>query len=172
MQYAVIETALGAMGLGWTERGVARLALPGAKLADRLSRWGRRAEPSGPLLLLIDRVVRYAEGEPVEFSDFELDLAVAPDFHRAAYNDIRRLRWGETTTYGDIARRMGDVQYSRAVGQAMGANPIPLIIPCHRVLGADGKTGGFSAPGGVAAKMRMLALERATTPAGQFSFGF
>lgn len=172
MHYAIIETGLGQIGIGWTERGVARLALPSNRLADQLSRWGRRADPPEPILPLVERVTRYGAGDPVDFGGFELDLGSVPDFHRAAYMDIRRLKWGQTTTYGDIARRLGDVQLARAVGQAMGANPIPLIIPCHRVLGADGKTGGFSSPGGVATKMKMLAIEQAATPQGQFSFGF
>jgi methylated-DNA-[protein]-cysteine S-methyltransferase len=172
MYYAAIETELGAMGLGWTEHGLARLALPGGNLADKLSRWGHRGEPPTSLRTLIDAIIRYATGEPVEFDAFELDLGVVPDLHRQAYEDIRKLRWGQTTTYGDIARRLGDLQLSRAVGQAMGANPIPLVIPCHRVLGADGKTGGFSGPGGVSSKMRMLALEQAASPQGQLAFGF
>lgn len=172
MKYAAIDTELGAMGLGWTERGLARLALPGPRLADVLSRWGHRGEPPAMLDPLIERVRRYAQGEHVEFDDFELDLAVVPEFHRAAYDDIRRLKWGQTTTYGAIARRLGDLSLSRAVGQAMSANPIPLVIPCHRVLAADGRAGGFSAPGGVSFKMQMLALEQAAAPGGQLAFGF
>lgn len=172
MNYAAIDTALGAMGLGWTERGLARLALPGRNLADKLSRWGHRGEPPPSLHPLIERIRRYAKGEHVEFEDFELDLSVVPDFHRAAYNDIRTLKWGQTTTYGAIARRLGDVSLARAVGQAMAANPIPLVVPCHRVLAAAGKAGGFSAPGGVAFKMQMLALEQAAAPGGQLAFGF
>ena len=172
MNYAAIDTALGEMGLGWTERGLARLALPGGNLADKLSRWGHRGEPPTMLATLINAILRYAEGEAVEFDMFELDLGSVPDFHRAAYDDIRKLKWGQTTTYGAIARRLGDLALSRAVGQAMGANPIPLVIPCHRVLGADGKAGGFSGPGGVSSKMRMLALEQAAAPGGQLAFGF
>lgn len=172
MHYAAIETEFGAMGLGWTERGLARLALPGGNLADRLSRWGHRGEPPDMLAPLIEAIRRYARGEAVTFDAFELDLGVVPAFHRACYDDIRTLKWGQTTTYGAIARRLGDVGLSRAVGQAMGANPIPLVIPCHRVLGADGKTGGFSAPGGVVSKMRMLALEQAAAPNGQLGFAF
>ena len=99
-------------------------------------------------------------------------LGNVPKFNRRCYDDIRALGWGETTTYGAIARRLGDVALSRAVGAAMGANPIPLIVPCHRVLASDGRSGGFSAPGGVEAKLRMLALEHATSPTGQFSLGF
>ena len=101
-----------------------------------------------------------------------LDLDGQTEFNRRVYGDILKLRWGETTTYGEIARRLGDVALSRAVGAALGANPIPLIVPCHRVLGSNGKAGGFSAPGGAGAKMKMLAMEKAASPEGQFSFGF
>jgi methylated-DNA-[protein]-cysteine S-methyltransferase len=172
MDHAVIETDLGAMGIGWTERGVARVSLPGGNLADRLSRWGYRETPPPKVAEAVELIIRYASGEPVEFDTIELDFGVVPEFHRAAYNDIRNLKWGQTTTYGAIARRLGDGNLSRAVGQAMGANPMPLIVPCHRVLGADGKTGGFSGPGGVSTKMRMLELEQAAAPGGQLAFGF
>jgi len=101
-----------------------------------------------------------------------LDLEGIPDFNRQAYAELLKIGYGETTTYGAIARTLGDVTLARAVGQAMGANPIPLIIPCHRVLGADSKPVGFSSPGGVAAKMQMLALEHAASPTGQYAFGF
>jgi methylated-DNA-[protein]-cysteine S-methyltransferase len=172
MQYAIIETELGDMGLGWTERGLARLALPGANLANLLSRWGHPGVPPEALMPVIDRIFFYARGEQIEFDDLELDFGVVPEFNRRCYDDIRKLKWGQTTTYGAIARRLGDGNMARAVGQAMGANPIPLIVPCHRVLGADGKAGGFSGPGGVPAKMRMLALEQAASPQGQLAFGF
>lgn len=172
MHYATLETALGLFGLGWTERGLARVALPGGNLDDRLSRWGHRREPPHWLFPLIERIVAYADGEPVEFGDFELDLGVCPEFHRRCYEDIRQLKWGQTTTYGAIARRLGDGNLSRAVGQAMGANPIPLVIPCHRVLGADGRAGGFSGGSGVPTKMHMLSLEQAASPQGQLAFGF
>lgn len=172
MRHAIIETGLGQLGIGWTDRGLARLALPSSRLGDQLSRWGRRDVPLASIQPIVERLMRYGSGEPVAFDEFELDLSAVPDFHRAVYAEIRRVKWGQTTTYGDVARRLGDVRLARAVGQAMGANPIPLIIPCHRVLGAGGKTGGFSSPGGVATKMKMLAIEQAATPQGQYSFGF
>ena len=172
MHHAYLETALGDIGLGWTDRGLARLALPGANLPNLLSRWGHPAEPPAMLHPLIERILAYARGDQVEFDDIELDMGIVPEFHRLCYADIRLLKWGQTTTYGAIARRLGDGNQSRAVGQAMGANPIPLIVPCHRVLGADGKAGGFSGPGGVPFKMRMLEIEQAASPQGQLAFGF
>src|SRR5690606_27395017 len=122
----------------------------------------------------INRIEDYAEGEAVDFSEVPLDLHGVPAFNRRAYDLLVRIGWGATTTYGALARELGDVTLSRAVGAAMGANPIPLIIPCHRVLASDGKPGGFSAPGGAESKLRMLELEGVSvgTPAGQMTFGF
>lgn len=176
MRYALVETDIGIFGIAWTDEGLARVALPGWDRA-RTELWISRdpAEPGFPdgrIASLPDRIRRYAQGEREDFSDVALDLSGIPDFNRQAYAELLKIGYGETTTYGAIARILGDVALSRAVGQAMGANPIPLVIPCHRVLGADGKTGGFSSPGGVTAKMRMLALEHAASPTGQYAFGF
>ena len=175
MYFCLVDSALGTFGLGWTGAGVSRVSLPGPTAADA-ERWMEKLgfapeEPHGAIADVEERIVAYADGERDAFQDITLDLGGVPEFKRRCYEEIRKLGWGETTTYGAIARRLGDVALSRAVGAAMGANPIPLIIPCHRVLAADGKTGGFSAPGGVSAKMRMLALERAATPEGQYSLG-
>lgn len=175
MHYGLVDTALGTMGLGWTESGIARLGLPAARrgaVGAWMARHGSEAPVPETYRPLVDAIITYAQGGAVDFSDVPLDLAGIPPFHLRVYADIRRLAWGTVTTYGDIARRMGDVALARAVGQALGANPVPLIIPCHRVLAAAGRTGGFSAPGGAGAKMRMLTLERAPDPRGQFSFGF
>ncbi len=172
MKYALIETAIGVMGMGWTDVGVARFALPSADADSTRRRMARDGEPAEPDAALSARIIAYAEGEHVEFDDVPLDLAGLPDFAVAVYRDILGLRWGDTTTYGEIARRLGDVQLSRAVGQALGANPIQLIVPCHRVLAAGGKYGGFSAPGGVDSKLRMLRLEGAAVDPPQMAFGF
>jgi methylated-DNA-[protein]-cysteine S-methyltransferase len=176
VRYCLIDTAIGTFGLGWTEQGIARAALPDVKpgaVAQRMAGLGTQSSvPGGTISDLVAAIQAYGRGERIAFTSVPLDLAGEPDFHRQVYDDILQLAWGETTTYGDIARRLGDVQLSRAVGVALGRNPIPLIVPCHRVLGSNGKAGGFSAPGGVSSKMKMLALERAATPEGQFSFGF
>jgi len=170
MQYALIDTDLGTMGLGWTARGVNRFALPGT---DRAAAEGLFAGVAAgtPDAALVARVRAYAQGERVEFADVPLDLAGVSPFNCAVYRETLTLAWGETATYGDIARRLGDVTLARAVGRALGENPIPLLIPCHRVMGANGRPTGFSAPGGVTAKLRMLALEKAA-PGGQYGFGF
>lgn len=176
MRYALIDTTIGTFGIAWTDAGIARVALPGPDRA-RTELWISRdpAEPGfpdGPVATIADRIRHYADGAREDFADVALDLGEVPDLYRRAYAELRRVGYGETTTYGAIARALGDPTLARAIGQAMGANPVPLIIPCHRVLGADGRTGGFSSPGGVTAKMRMLALEHAASPTGQYAFGF
>jgi len=174
MQYRVFDTALGPMAVGWTDIGISRVFLPGdaaSQMHERRGAAGGIEAPAGQPEL-VSRIVAYAEGARDDFADVLLDLDGVPTANRRIYEHIRSLGWGETTTYGAIARWLGDVALSRAVGAAMGANPIPLIVPCHRVLAADGRTGGFSSPRGVRAKMEMLALEKAASPTGQFSFGF
>jgi methylated-DNA-[protein]-cysteine S-methyltransferase len=174
MRFRVFNTALGQMAIGWTEAGICRALLPGdaedGMRARLVSRDGFE-DPTGQDEL-VRRIAAYAEGATDAFQDVALDLSSVTALNKRIYDHIRELGWGETTTYGAIARWLGDVAMSRTVGTAMGQNPIPLIVPCHRVLAADGRTGGFSAPGGVRAKLQMLALERAAGPTGQFSFGF
>ena len=178
METMVFDTALGVFGIGWTDAGVARLQLPGmdrAALLQRINRGGAQAgEPTRMVESVINRIEDYAEGGSADFSDVALDLAGVPEFNRRAYDLLLTIGWGQTTTYGALARQLGDVTLSRAVGSAMGANPIPLIIPCHRVLASNGRPGGFSAPGGAESKLRMLALEGVAVgvPAGQMTFGF
>ncbi|WEK05636.1 MAG: methylated-DNA--[protein]-cysteine S-methyltransferase [Candidatus Devosia phytovorans] len=178
METAIFNTALGEFGIGWTDAGIARLQLPGMErdaLLERINRDGAQGGwPTRAVEAMINRIEDYAEGAEADFADVALDLTGVSEFHRRAYDLLVQIGWGETTTYGAMARQLGDVGLSRAVGAAMGANPVPLIIPCHRVLASDGKPGGFSAPGGAESKMRMLALEgvRIGTPAGQMTFGF
>jgi methylated-DNA-[protein]-cysteine S-methyltransferase len=178
METVTFDTALGLFGLGWTERGLARVLLPDTTqkaTIERLQRDGARpGTPTRMVMSVMDRIEDYAEGRMVDFSSVPLDLAGIPDFHRRAYGKLLLVPWGRTMTYGELARELGDVTLSRAVGQAMGANPMPLVIPCHRVLASNGKAGGFSAPGGTATKSKMLALEGVSigAPAGQMSFGF
>jgi len=121
-------------------------------------------------------VARYFEGEKTDFSDVKLDLSEQDAFFKQIYAAARQVGWGQTTTYGSLAKKVGaGPEAARDVGQAMAKNPVALIIPCHRVLAAGGKVGGFSAPGGAVAKIRMLELEGVhVAPARpiQRSFGF
>ena len=132
--------------------------------------------PTPEVAEAVAAVRRYFEGDETDFSDFKLDLGEQDPFFRQIYAAARRVRWGHTTTYGALAKELGaGPEAARDVGQAMAKNPVALIIPCHRVLTAGGKVGGFSAPGGSAAKIRMLVLEgvrlESALPA-QLSFAF
>jgi methylated-DNA-[protein]-cysteine S-methyltransferase len=144
-------------------------------LQERINRGDARSgKPTRAIEVVIHQIQDYADGQVVDFSAVPLDLTGVPEFHRRAYVLLAQIGWGETTTYGALARQLGEVTLSRAVGRAMGANPVPLILPCHRVLASDGKPGGFSAPGGAGAKLKLLALEGVAvgSPAGQMTFGF
>ena len=181
-RYHVFETALGFCAIAWSDAGVVRfqLSVKSAEAAQRLIR--RRAfgaEPSAPredVAAAVAAAKRYFDGEETDFSHVRLDLAGEDAFFTRIYAALRRVGWGRTTTYGALAKEVGaGREAARDVGEAMAGNPAPLIIPCHRVLAAGGKIGGFSAPGGSTTKMRMLALEgvRVGSPeAAQQSFNF
>ncbi len=180
--YAVFETALGFCGIAWSDNGITRFQLPteyaaaSERLLLRRMSGAKVAEPTPDIAGVIETVRRYFEGGEVDFSDLNLDLDGQDDLFKQIYALARRLHWGQTTTYGALAKQIDtDPRLARDVGQAMAKNPIPLIIPCHRVLAAGGKVGGFSAPGGAASKVRMLELEgvvMAPEPPAQQSLGF
>ncbi len=164
--YFIFETAGGYCGIVWNDAGITRFQLPtrSAEATERLLR--RRApgaEPGEPAPEVADAVAavkRYFEGEETDFSAVKLDLGQQDAFFAQIYAAARRVGWGRTTTYGALAKELGaGPEAARDVGQAMAKNPVALIIPCHRVLAAGGRVGGFSAPGGSAAKIRMLELE-------------
>ena len=166
--FAIFETPIGPCGLVWNSRGITGLQLPedtGEKTRARIRR--RRTDvtasaPSPGVQRAIDRVLALLQGEAVDLGDIPLDLEAAPDFHRKVYEVARTIPPGQTMTYGEIAKKLGVPHESREVGQALGRNPIAIIVPCHRVLAADGKMGGFSANGGVATKRRILEIEGAS----------
>ena len=178
----VFETALGFVGIVWSVKGLTRLCLldrEKERVERRLNNLHPACSTQAPAPDWIERLVRdvkaYAGGEEVDFSSVPVDLAGVDDFRLAIYDAARRLHFGETTTYGELAKRAGRAGLPRETGQALGSNPIPLVIPCHRVLAAGGKIGGFSAPGGSVTKAKMLALEGATVDpptALQQSFAF
>ncbi|HEY1252694.1 MAG TPA: methylated-DNA--[protein]-cysteine S-methyltransferase [Thermoanaerobaculia bacterium] len=169
--FNVFDTAIGACGIAWGERGVTHAWLPerdAARLRGRIARRlpdAREARPTEEIREVIDRIAAHLAGSPSDLSSVPLDLDGVPDFHRRVYAIARAIPPGETLSYGEIASRLGDPTQARAVGQALGANPIPILIPCHRVLAAQGRTGGFSAPGGVATKLRLLEIEGAAAAA-------
>jgi methylated-DNA-[protein]-cysteine S-methyltransferase len=166
--YAVFEAAHGFCGIAWNGQGIIRFQLPtrGADAAGRaLARRVPGAEciaPPAEVSGVIADAQRYFAGERVDFSSVPVDLTQQMVFFRRVYVALRRVGYGQTTTYGTLAKELGaGPEAARDVGQAMATNPVPLIIPCHRVLAAGGKVGGFSAPGGAASKIRMLELEGA-----------
>jgi methylated-DNA-[protein]-cysteine S-methyltransferase len=164
--YHVFETAMGFCAIAWSDVGVSRFQLP-TKSADATDRLMRRralgAEPGLPpasVVTTVEAAKRYFAGEEMDFSQVPLDLAAQDAFFARIYDALRRVGWGRTTTYGALAKEVGaGREAARDVGEAMAKNPAPLIIPCHRVLAAGGKLGGFSAPGGSKTKARMLELE-------------
>ena len=123
----------------------------------------RRSDPPLEVHDVIARATRYFAGERNDFADIPVDLGEQSPFFMRIYAAVRKLGWGETATYGAIAQTLGaGPEYARDVGQAMAGNPVPLIVPCHRVTAAGGKIGGFSAPGGSMSKALMLEIEGVT----------
>lgn len=164
--YTIFETAGGFCGIAWNDVGITRFQLPtrSAEACERslLRRLpgGKPGTPTPEVAEAISAVRRYFEGEETDFSGFALDLGDQDDFFKRVYAAARQVGWGHTTTYGALAKQLGaGPEAARDVGQAMAKNPVGLLIPCHRVLAAGGKVGGFSAPGGSTAKIRMLELE-------------
>ena len=166
--FTLFDTPIGTCGLTWSAAGIAGLQLPEATAAATRARVRRRwpgAEETPPpagVQRVIARVQALLKGEAVDLGDIPLDLGAVPEFHRRVYEVARTIPPGRTMTYGEIARRLDAPHDSREVGQALGRNPIAIIVPCHRVLGADGKMGGFSATGGVTTKRRILEIEGAS----------
>ena len=160
--FHVFETKLGFAAIAWNDAGVTRFNLPGPKetATNRLG-GATPANPPPPIAAVVDQALRYFAGERIDFDAIGLDLSHVEPFRRAIYEALRRVGFGETVTYGELAKRVGanEPQAAQDVGVAMARNPVPLIIPCHRVLAAGGKLGGFSAPGRTETKQKMLALE-------------
>lgn len=163
----VFDTAVGRCGIAWGPRGILAFQLPEPDDEATLRRMFRRggplpqAAPTAGVQDVIERVQALLAGQSVDLRDVTLDQTGLPDFHRRVYAITREILAGQTRTYGDIAAELGDLSLSRAVGQALGANPHAVIMPCHRVLAARGASGGFSAGGGVSTKLRILLIERA-----------
>jgi methylated-DNA-[protein]-cysteine S-methyltransferase len=164
--YRLFDTAIGPCGIAWSERGLARLQLPESDRSTterRLKKAGAGASASTQAPIEIDEAIaelqRYFSGRRSDFSSVALDLTGLGAFEQQVYAAARLLRWGETASYGELARRIGQPQAARAVGQALGQNPLPIIIPCHRILAKGHHIGGFSAYGGRLTKERLLRLE-------------
>jgi methylated-DNA-[protein]-cysteine S-methyltransferase len=167
VHHHLFDTSFGRCGVAWSAGGLVAVQLPEqdqAATERRLAAKSRSvgaSEPPPAIAKLIDDIRRYLAGERVDFSAVPVDLDACDEFRRKVYGALRQVSFGRTVTYGDLARSAGSEGWegARDVGDAMGRNPVPIVIPCHRCLAAGGKLGGFSAHGGIATKRRLLALE-------------
>lgn len=180
----IFDTQIGPCGIAWSDRGVIAVQLPEgdeAKTRARLLRrcpHAREAAPPAAVQDAIEGIISLLRGERHDLSAIALDMDGLPSFDRRVYEVARTIAPGATLSYGEISARLGARDLAREVGQALGRNPFPIIVPCHRVLAAGGKAGGFSANGGITTKLRLLTIERARTSDtptlfdGDSTFGF
>lgn len=166
--YCLFDTPLGACGIAWDETGVlVGVQLPGTTRQQGRARMqgrfpGAAETPPPPAVeAAVGRIQKLLEGERDSLEDLPLDMSGVPPFHRRVYEVARAIPPGRTLTYGEVAARVGEPGASRAVGQALGQNPFAPVVPCHRVLAAGNRSGGFSADGGVDTKLRLLEIEAA-----------
>jgi methylated-DNA-[protein]-cysteine S-methyltransferase len=165
--YTLFDAALGCCAVAWGEHGLRAVQLPEVDAATaraRLLRFVPGAVEAAPAALAqqtIGGVTALLKGERVDLTALPLDLRGIPDLHARIYDIVRRIRCGSTLSYGQVAEQLGDRQLARAVGQAMARNRFAPVVPCHRVLGANGQPGGFSARGGLRTKLQLLTIERA-----------
>lgn len=168
--FATFETALGFAAFIWRDGAIVGVHLPERDAEQTRAGVLRRypdaalAESPPPVAEAIAGVQALLRGEPVDLAAVRLDLSACPPFNRRVYEIARAIPAGKTLTYGEVAVRLGDPALARAVGQALGQNPCPIVVPCHRVLAAGGRTGGFSARGGVRTKLKLLEIEGALAP--------
>ena len=166
--FALFDTAIGTCALAWGPRGLIGVQLPEESGAPATRARMRRRFPdlaeAGPpesAQKAVAAIQSLLQGAPDDLANIELDMSRVSEFHQRIYAIARRIPPGQTRTYGEIAAELGDKGLSRAVGQAMGHNPFAPVVPCHRVLAAGNKPGGFSAGGGALTKLRMLGIEGA-----------
>jgi methylated-DNA-[protein]-cysteine S-methyltransferase len=158
MPHATFSTPLGLCAIAWNDLGLTRFLLPDP---DRTA-GHTEAEPPSWVSEVIERVKHHLAGETQDFADVRYDFSRVPQFVRSVLLATLNVKPGHTASYGDLAIAIGQpVAASRAVGSALGDNPWPLLIPCHRIISATGKMTGFSGPGGIATKLKLLALEGA-----------
>lgn len=162
---ALFETAIGRCGIAWNPSGISAVAFPGASDAATRAALARRctigdAAASGEIQHAIASITALLDGEPRELAALRVDDSGGDEFERSVWDAARTINFGETLTYGEIAAMVGAPGDAREVGQALGRNPTPIVVPCHRVVAAGGRLGGFSAPGGTNTKLRLLEIER------------
>ncbi|MEJ8572013.1 methylated-DNA--[protein]-cysteine S-methyltransferase [Microbaculum marinum] len=164
--FTLFDAAVGRCGIAWGDQGIVAVQLPERSDTETRTRLLRKApgavdaEPDANVRGVIADIVALLEGELRDFSMVRYDERGVSEFNRRVYEVALTIPPGETLTYGDIANRLGEPGAARAVGKALGENPWPIMVPCHRVLAAGGRTGGFSAPGGIDTKLKMLSIER------------
>jgi methylated-DNA-[protein]-cysteine S-methyltransferase len=164
--FALFDSPIGRCGIAWGARGIAAVQLPDGPDKATRARLLRRAPGASEQPMpdevrrAVDQILSLLRGEISELGVIPLDMEQVPPFHRRVYETARSIAPGQTLSYGDLAARLGQPGAARAVGQALGKNPFALVVPCHRVLAADGRMGGFSANGGVTTKLRLLSIER------------
>lgn len=175
--FALFETPIGRCGIAWRPGGICGLQLPEADDRAAAARLRRRfpmlapGEPPAPVAAAITRISAFLAGARDDFRDLELDFGATGAWERAVYEQARAIPAGKTITYGALAAQVGDPGQARAVGQALGRNPWPIVVPCHRITAAEGRMGGFSAPGGTATKLKLLEIEGALRPEALPLFG-
>jgi methylated-DNA-[protein]-cysteine S-methyltransferase len=169
-EYALFDTEIGVCGIAWRTGEVpvvVRFSLPEASEAETERRVGRKgaraAEIPTPIAEVIEKCRRHLARDLQDFNETPIDWESFEPFARRVYEAALDIPTGQTRTYGQLAKTLREPHAAQAVGQALGSNPIPLIIPCHRILAAGGKMGGFSAPGGLVTKEKLLLIEGATT---------
>lgn len=165
MNYEFLETPIGRLLLAGDEQGLRQIDFPRANQAHRIEPDWQRSRRG--LEAAIEQLEAYFAGE---LHAFDLQLAArGTDFRKSVWDELVRIPYAETISYGELARRIGDAGASRAVGAANGANPLPIVVPCHRVIGANGKLTGFG--GGLPTKQWLLDHERRHAPAHAFALG-
>lgn len=168
--FTLFDTPIGSCGIAWGSRGITGVQLPESSGAATRARMLKRfapameREPTEAIQQVISDIVRLLRGESVDLSGVTLDMSRVPGFHARVYDVARAVSAGRTISYGAIAERLGMPTEARAVGESLGRNPFPLIVPCHRVVASDGRPGGFSASGGVMTKLRLLSIEGVQAP--------
>jgi methylated-DNA-[protein]-cysteine S-methyltransferase len=164
--YHLFDTAFGTCAIAWSVGGLSRVRLPqqdAGELAERLAANATAWNAATPLPAMaadaVAAITRYMTGVREDFRGIKLDWGSVPGYNARIYRALARVPYGTTTTYGALAAGIGQPNAARAVGMAMGRNPWPIVIPCHRVLASGQQLGGFSAPGGVSTKINLLKLE-------------
>lgn len=166
-EFTLFDTPIGRCGIAWGAQGLVAVQLPEGSERGTRARILRRvpgareAAPPADVQVALDGIGALLRGQPVDLSGIALDMGRVPPFDRRVYEVARTIPAGATLSYGEIASRLGARDAARDVGRALGRNPFAIIVPCHRVVAAGGKLGGFSARGGVSTKLRLLAIEAA-----------